>query len=87
MEKSDLDKERQLFDRCTALPAEQWDSFLDTECANDPALRQRLRSMLDHYRETVNEQGGFLRLDGRDMPMQRVDAGWFELTAEASWAG
>lgn len=66
MDNSDLDKERELFDRCTAMPAEQWDSFLEAECRDDPALRNRLRGMLDHYRETMNEQSGFLRLDGRD---------------------
>lgn len=66
MSDSDLEQERKLFERCITRPVEQWDAFLDNECAGDAPLRTRVRRMLDHYRETWNEQSGFLRLDGKD---------------------
>ncbi|MCB1629853.1 MAG: hypothetical protein KDI48_19140, partial [Xanthomonadales bacterium] len=43
---SDLNRLQQLFDQLADLDPGQWAAVLDRECADDPALRRQLESLL-----------------------------------------
>jgi hypothetical protein len=53
---SEYSRIRELFQAATRLSSEEWDSFLDSECAGAPKIRRQVEELLEHHRsETVLE--------------------------------
>jgi serine/threonine protein kinase len=53
---SDHDRVRELFDRGSELPTEQWEPFLRRECPDDPALRAEALRILRGAQQASTEQ-------------------------------
>jgi len=65
MSDAEVQRVRELFERCLEHPASEHDVVLGEHCS-DPELRDRVRRMLKHHTDTAAAESGFMHLEAAD---------------------